>query len=239
MPKSSRGIGQTPWSTSLTPGSEAVCLEHTGFPTQEGRRHSLYAQGEGTLSGAESKHSEERIISNPRVPVLAPDGEPLMPTKASRARRWIREGKAVPVMTKLGIFAVQLIEEPSGRAKQPIVAGIDPGSKYTGIAVVSKKAVLCGYNLELSDYIKKRMDKRRERRRNRRYRKCRRRECRFLNRTGHKIAPVKLFRGWQSSVRRKELKLKNSIKSKIIGAEYGIIVKKQGGERGRIPPPYK
>jgi len=270
MPNSSRGIGQTPACTSLTGSSEAVCFEHTGFPAQEGRRHSLYAQGEGTLSGIESKNSKERIISNPRVPVLAPDGTPLMPTKASRARRGVKEGKAKTIRTKLGQFAIQLIEEPSDRAKQPVVVGIDPGSKYTGVAVVSKKEVLCGYNLELPDYIKQHMEKRRELRRNRRYRKCRRRECRILNRTGHriapsilarkqlelrvvrelakicpiteiaiediafdhrnkrygkffsqveigkkwlvaeleKIAPVRLFRGWQTSVRRKELGLK-------------------------------
>jgi len=117
-----------------------------------------------------------------------------MPTKASRARRWIREGKAKPVRTKLGIFAVQLTCEPSGRDKQPIVLGIDPGSKYTGMAVVSAKAILYSYNLELPDNIKERMAKRSERRRNRRYRKCRRRKCRFLNRTGHKIAPSILAR---------------------------------------------
>jgi len=150
---------------------------------------------EETLFGerTEGKHSVERIISNPRVSVLAPDGEPLMPTKASRARRWLKEGKAKPIRTKLGMFAVQLVKE-SGREKQPIVVGIDPGSKYTGIAVVSSEAVLCGYNLELPDYIKQRMDKRRELRRNRRHRKCRRRVCRFLNRTGHKIAPSILAR---------------------------------------------
>ena len=195
MPKSSRDAGRTPWSTSLTPGSEAVCLEHTGFPSAEEGDTAGILTVEGTLSGAiESKYSTERIISNPRVPVLAPNGEPLMPAKASRARRWIEEGKAIPVKTKLGIFAVQLVEEPSGREKQPIVVGIDPGSKYTGIAVTSSKAVFCGFNLELPDYIKGRMDKRRERRRERRHRKCRRRECRFLNRSGHKIAPSILAR---------------------------------------------
>ena len=118
----------------------------------------------------------------------------MMPTKASRARRWIKGGKAKPIRTKLGIFAVKLVEEPSGREKQPIAVGIDPGSKYTGVAVASKKAILCGFNLELPDWIKKRMEKRRERRRNRRYRKRRRRECRFLNRVGHKIAPSILAR---------------------------------------------
>jgi len=202
MPKSSRGIGQTPPNASLISGSEAVCLEHTGFPIKEGET-AYTLTGEGTLSGerVESKNSKERIISNPRVPVIAPDGTPVMPTIASRARRWVKEGKAKPIRTKLGIFAVQLVEEPSGRAKQPIVVGIDPGSKYTGIAAVSSRAVLCGFNLELPDYIKGRMDKRRERRRNRRYRKCRRRECRFLNRTGHKIAPPSILARKQLELR--------------------------------------
>jgi len=192
MLTSNRGIGQTPACTSLTGSTEAVCLEHMSFPLVEGDT-AYTLKEEGTLSG-ESKHSKKRIISNPRVPVLAPDGKPLMPTKASRTRRWIKEGKAKPIRTKLGIFAVQLMEKPSGRTKQPIVVGMDPGSKYTGIAAVSKKEILCGCNLELPDYIKQRMDKRRELRRNRRHHKCRRRECRFLNRTGHKIAPSILAR---------------------------------------------
>jgi len=72
MPKSSRGIGSTPPNASLISGPEAVCLEHASSIKE---RHSLYAQGEGTLSGIESKHSKERIISNPRVAVLASDGE--------------------------------------------------------------------------------------------------------------------------------------------------------------------
>ena len=202
MPTSSRGMGPTPWSTSLAPGSDAGCPGHPGFPSEGGdTAHTL--TGEGTLSGAaESNHSAGRIISNPRVPVFAPDGEPLMPTKASRARRWIREGKAKPVRTRLGIFAVQLTCEPSGRDKQPIVLGIDPGSKYTGMAVASAKAILYSYNLELPDNIKERMAKRSERRRNRRYRKCRRRKCRFLNRTGHKIAPSIISTQAAGTVRR-------------------------------------
>ena len=276
MPNENRAGRGTPWSASLAPSSDAVSPEDKGFPSEGGDTASGL-NGEGTFSSRpfnleENRNSEERIISNPRVPVLAPDGEPLMPTKASRARRWIKEGKAVPIRTKLGIFGVQLIEEPSGRAKQSVVIGIDPGSKYTGIAVASEQEILCGYNLELPVYIKERMDKRRERRRNRRYRKCRRRECRFLNRRGNKIAPsilarkqlelrivkelaktypvseiaiediafdhrnkrygkffsqveigknwlvseleevasVRMFRGWKTSVRRKELGLKKS-----------------------------
>lgn len=188
MSKEDRDGRETPCHTSLVAGSEAVSLEDTGSSSSRSDTASVL-NGEGTPEEGKYRNG---IIS--RVPVFAPDGEPLMPTKPSRARKWIESGKAKPVRTKLDIFAVQLISEPSGRAKQPIVIGIDPGSKYTGIATVSRKAFLCGFNLELPDYIKERMDKRRERRRNRRYRKCRRRECRFLNRTGHKIAPSILAR---------------------------------------------
>ncbi len=32
---------------------------------------------------------------NSRVPVLNPDGSAAMPTKSSRARRWVQDGKAI------------------------------------------------------------------------------------------------------------------------------------------------
>ena len=38
-----------------------------------------------------------------RVPVISVDNVPLMPTKPSRARRWIKEGKAIGKFNKLGI----------------------------------------------------------------------------------------------------------------------------------------
>lgn len=140
----------------------------------------------------------EKPIGNIRVPVLSPDGKPLMPTKSSRARKWLRDGKAKVIPNDLGIFQIQLIQEPSGRNHQDIVVTNDPGSKFTGVAVCSNKSVLYGCNLELIvdekenrfASIKNRMDKRRELRRSRRHRNCRRREARFLNRskTG-KMAP--------------------------------------------------
>lgn len=187
MSKSSRHIGQTPWDASPIPSSDAVGLETTGNNSCD---TAYMFKGEGTHSSAECKHSVKRIISsNIRVPVLAPDGEPLMPTKASRARKWIEDRKAMPIRTKLNLFGVVLVDEPSGRVTQPIALGLDPGSKFTGIAVVSKKEIHCGFNLELPLHIKDRMTKRRILRRNRRQRKCRRRKKKFLNRNGCILVP--------------------------------------------------
>lgn len=74
----------------------------------------------------------EKPVGNIRVPVLSPDGKPLMPTKSSRARKWLRDGEAKVVKNDLNIFQIQLINEPSGRNKQDIVLTDDPGSRYSG-----------------------------------------------------------------------------------------------------------
>ena len=77
-----------------------------------------------------------------RVPVVNPDGTPAMPCKASRARRLVRDDKAIGKRNKLGIYYIQLLEEPSGRETQPIVAGNDPGKHYSGIGLQSSKFTL-------------------------------------------------------------------------------------------------
>ncbi|NES70298.1 MAG: hypothetical protein F6K24_36345 [Okeania sp. SIO2D1] len=77
-----------------------------------------------------------------RVPVQNPDGTPAMPTKASRARRWVRDGKATGHWNDPGIYYIRLVTEPSGRSVQKVAVGVDPGKSYTGIAVQSAKATL-------------------------------------------------------------------------------------------------
>lgn len=77
-----------------------------------------------------------------RVPVLDENGKPLMPTKPSRARRWLKEGKARIVYNDLSIFCIQLLVKPSGYDQQLIALGIDPGKKFTGIGVQSAKFTL-------------------------------------------------------------------------------------------------
>lgn len=110
-----------------------------------------------------------------RVPVVSPQGVPLMPTKPSRARRWLKEGKAVKKWSDLGVFYVQLTVEPSDTKIQKVAVGVDPGQHFSGIAVQSAKATLFMAHLILPfETVKKRMEQRRLMRRERRVRRIRR-----------------------------------------------------------------
>jgi hypothetical protein len=120
-------------------------------------------------------------LCNTRVPVVGKGGTPLMPTKSSRVRRWIKEGKALPQWDKLGIFYVQLTVD-GGSETQDVGLGLDPGSQFDGIAVVSRKEVLQTGMTELPKGITKKMEQRKNQRRNRRYRNCRGRKKRCDNR---------------------------------------------------------
>ena len=134
-----------------------------------------------------------------RVPVISVDNMPLMPTKPSRARRWIKDGKAIGKFDKLGIFYVQLLAESSNTETQEIVLGLDPGKLFSGIAVQSKKFTLQMLHLVLPfKTVKDRMEQRSMMRRSRRGRRINRklsfsnrnhRQARFDNRRGSKLPP--------------------------------------------------
>lgn len=134
-----------------------------------------------------------------RVPVLDKNGKPLMPTKPSRARRWLKEGKAKVVHNDLNVFCIQLLVEPSGTDTQPIALGLDPGKKFTGTGVQSAKFTLFMAHLILPfPEITKKMSGRRILRRARRGRRINRktpfstrahRQKRFDNRRQNKLPP--------------------------------------------------
>lgn len=147
-------------------------------------------------------------MQNIRVPVTDKTGKPLMPTTASRARRWMEQGKAIAKWSDLGVFYVQMVTQPSGYEVQPINMGIDPGKRYTGAAVQSQKYTLGMFHLVLMGFIPKqgsaipgvnsKMDYRRLLRRSRRGRRINRncnfnlrnhRQKRFQNRRQTKLAP--------------------------------------------------
>jgi len=88
-----------------------------------------------------AKQTHAPITSNIRVPVVSKEGKPLMPTKSSRARKWIESGKAVKRWSKTGLFYVQLQVEPSDTKLQEVVLALDPGSKFDGITISTRREV--------------------------------------------------------------------------------------------------
>lgn len=134
-----------------------------------------------------------------RVAVLDPQGKPLMPTKPSRARRWLRDRKAVVVHNDLEVFCIQLVVKPSGHETQPIALGIDPGVLFSGVGLQSSKFTLFMAHFVLPfKSVTEKMTARRILRRVRRGRRINRnipfqcrahREKRFDNRRQNKLPP--------------------------------------------------
>lgn len=122
-------------------------------------------------------------------------GLPLMPMTCARARILCKEGKAkIKFDRKLNLHYVQLLVEPSGYDTQEISLGIDPGSTFDGVTILSKK---CHHlNVELIHRPKKGKNSiksfKARQAMNRRVRRSRlrHRPIRFDNRTSSKLVPT-------------------------------------------------
>jgi len=67
-----------------------------------------------------------------------------MPCKPAKARRLVYSGKAVKKWSKLGIFYIQLTFDPTSEPNrnQKVILGANPGSKFDGYAVTTKRVNL-------------------------------------------------------------------------------------------------
>ena len=121
------------------------------------------------------------------VYVLNKHGHPLMPCSPAKARHLLKSGKAV--VKKRTPFTIQLIFGSSGY-KQPVILGVDAGSKTIGLSACSESAELFAAEVKPRNDVVDLLSSRREFRRARRSRTTRYRKPRFENRTRSK------HKGW-------------------------------------------
>lgn len=142
------------------------------------------------------------FINQKFVPVVDKDQMPLMPTKPSRAKRWIKSGKATPFWKK-GIFCVRLNCDPSDNQKQEIAVGIDPGSKREAFTVKSEAHTFLNIQTSTPDWVKDAVNVRRVMRLSRRKKRTPYRQPRWNRASGlsrGNIPPSTLAR-WQWKLR--------------------------------------
>jgi RRXRR protein len=135
-----------------------------------------------------------------RVPVVDARGVPLMPCTPAKARHLLKEGKACAKWSRLGLFHLQLfqVEQP---ANQPIVVGIDPGSRFEGYSVVGTRDTIVNLMSEAPTHVKQAIAVRRRMRRARRFRKWRR-PCRTHNRLARRrLLPPSTRSRWEAKAR--------------------------------------
>lgn len=111
--------------------------------------------------------------------VLNKNNEPLMPCQPSKARQLLKDGKARVV--KRTPFTIKLLHGSSGY-KQPLIAGMDTGSKHVGCAVIGLGKVIYQASILIRQDVSRKMQQRAMYRTTRRGRKCRYRPARWANR---------------------------------------------------------
>ena len=135
------------------------------------------------------------------VPVLDHNHNPVMPTSPSRARRWVRDKKATGFWDH-GIYCVRLNQPPSDNKTQPIVAGIDTGSKKEGFSVKSAAHTFLNIQADAVTWVKDAVETKSTMRTSRRFRKtpCRANRQNIKNRKPDWLPPSTKSR-WQWKIR--------------------------------------
>jgi hypothetical protein len=123
-----------------------------------------------------------------------------MPCTPAKARHLLNHGRAWGRRSKLGLFYLQLKYEQEG-SNQPLVVGIDPGSKFEGFSVVGPRTTVLNAMSEAPTHVKKAVEIRRNMRRARRFRKWRR-PARNSNRLANKPrVPPSTRSRWEAKAR--------------------------------------
>ena len=123
----------------------------------------------------------------PKVFVINCHGRPLRPCNPSKARHLLRDGKAK--VKQRTPFTIQLLYGSSGY-KQPVILGVDAGSRTVGLSASTGTEELFAAEMKLRNDVVDNLSTRREFRRARRNRKTRYRKARFNNRVHSK------HKGW-------------------------------------------
>lgn len=151
--------------------------------------------GSGGVTPESAGLGERPRERHPAVFVLDRRGTPLQPTTPARARKMLKSGRAV--VARHTPFVIRLKDRDIAASEvDGVELGIDPGSKYTGIAVFTEQSRNRRglYGIELAHrgaLIRDKLAQRAAQRRGRRLRNLRYRAPRFNNRAKPKgwLAP--------------------------------------------------
>jgi hypothetical protein len=168
-----------------------------------------------------------------RIAVIERRGVPLMPCTPAKARHLLKAGKARARRNKLGVFYVQLCYEQEPE-NQPLVVGIDPGSKFEGFSVVASRDTVTNLMVEAPDHVKDAIETRRSMRRARRLRKWHR-PRRFDNRLKRKNRlPPSTPSRWEAKARIvKQLKQIMPLTDAVVEDVQAVTRKGVGGQWNR------
>lgn len=184
-------LNKTPVDTPQVHCSVAELLNATSLQTNRNPvESSMFCSH--WRSGYDSEQSEASMSG--RIFVLSYLGIPLTPCKPHKARKLLIGGVAKVVWNKFGLFGIQMLVQT--REETPkVVLGIDTGTKFEGLSVVSETEnnLNVMWKLPNKRAIANKLEERRQLRRARRWRNCRRRQARFDNRNRKGfIAPSQL-----------------------------------------------
>ena len=195
MQKSTRARLKECQNTSLILTSSGESLNPMSLQTNS-NVNSPVDDSKPCFHGGSGYHNHKVGSISPKhnVFVLGVDSKPLTPTTSTKARKLMEGQQAKPIWNKFGCFGIQMLVDV-GKITPKIVLGVDFGTKFEGYSVVSGRENVLNVMWKLPDKKKlvKKLEERRTLRRARRQRNCRRRECRFDNRSRKGfIAPSQL-----------------------------------------------